>query len=54
MYSDRKKLYKSIYNIRKRPLIVYVTSIRPKLSCQMAGDSIAPIIEQINNIPIKS
>lgn len=51
MYTDRKKLYKAIYSIRKRPLIIYVTSIRPKLSCQMAGDAIAPIIEQINKIP---
>lgn len=50
-YLERKKLYKSISNIRKRPLIAYVTSIRPNLSGQMAGDAISPIIEQINKVP---
>lgn len=50
-YIERHKIYKSIENIRKRPLISYVTSIRPNLSGQMAGDAISPIIEQINRIP---
>lgn len=50
-YEDRKKLYKEIVKERKNPLIVYVTSIRPNLSSQMASDAIPYIIEQINNIP---
>ena len=50
-YEDRKKLYKEIIKERKNPLIVYVTSIRPNLSSQMASDAIPYIIEQINNIP---
>lgn len=52
-YIERQKLYRSIVAIRKRPLIAYVTSIRPNLSCHMAGDAISPIIEQINKIPQK-
>lgn len=50
-YLERKKLYRSVIKIRKRPLITYVTSIRPNLSGQMAGDAISPIIEQINKVP---
>lgn len=50
-YEDRKKLYEAIIRERKNPLIVYVTSIRPNLSSQMASDAIPYIIEQINNIP---
>lgn len=50
-YTERQKIYKSISNIRKRPLISYVTSIRPNLAGQMAGDAIAPIINQINKVP---
>lgn len=50
-YIERQKIYKSIVSIRKKPLIAYVTSIRPNLSGHMAGDAISPIIEQINKIP---
>lgn len=35
-YETRKKLYEQIKKERKNPLIVYVTSIRPNLSSQMA------------------
>ena len=48
---ERQKIYKSIVSMRKKPLIAYVTSIRPNLSGHMAGDAISPIIEQINKIP---
>lgn len=51
MYKERKKLLEEIERIRKRPLITYVTSIRPNMSAQMAGDAISPIIEQIEAIP---
>lgn len=50
-YETRKKLYEKLVKKRKRPLIVYVTSIRSKMGAQMAGDAIRPIIDQINLIP---
>lgn len=50
-YSKRKKLYQSVEKIRNRPLITYVTSIRPNLSGQMASDAIAQIIQQVQAIP---
>ena len=50
-YVTRKALFEQIENLRERPLISYVTSIRPNLSGQMAGDSIDHIIEQIQQIP---
>ena len=50
-YATRKPLYEQIETARQRPLITYVTSIRPSLSGQMAGDSIDHIINQINLIP---
>ncbi len=52
-YIDRKKIYAEIQKERKRPLIVYVTSIRPNLSASMAGDAIPFVIEQINSIDEK-
>lgn len=51
-YTTRKSLFEQIENIRQRPLIAYVTSIRPNLSGQMAGDSIDHIIKQIQQIPM--
>lgn len=50
-YSERKTLLEKITNIRRRPLITYVTSIRPNMSCSMAGDAISQIIEQVMLIP---
>ena len=35
-YVTRKALFEQIENLRERPLISYVTSIRPNLSGQMA------------------
>ena len=51
MYNERKKILKEIEIIRGRPIISYVTSVRPNMSAQMAGDSISSIIEQIELIP---
>ncbi len=51
MYNDRIKLFKKIEEIRKRPLVTYVTSIRPNMSANMAGDAISQIIQQIEAIP---
>ena len=50
-YTERKRLYKQIENLRNRPLITYVTSIRPNMGGQMSSDSISSIIELINKIP---
>ena len=49
-YQTRKIIYKQIEEIRKRPLIAYVTSIKPGTSVQMATDIIPFLIKQINNI----
>ena len=49
-YRDRKVLYNQLEEKRNRPLIVYVTSIRPNLSSSMGGDAVAEIIEQIKQI----
>ena len=50
-YQTRKTLFEQIENSRQRPLISYVTSIRPNLSGNMTGDSIDQIIAQIQKIP---
>ena len=50
-YIERKILFEKIVNKRNRPLLTYVTSIRSGLASQMAGDSIRPIIDQLELIP---
>lgn len=50
-FEQRKTIYNQIIQNRNKPLIVYVTSIRPNMSCNMASDSISQIIEQIDEIP---
>lgn len=50
-YTERKQLFDKIVLKRQRPLLTYVTSIRPGMGCQMAGDSIRPIIDQLEQIP---
>ncbi len=50
-FGERKLLYDQYETIRRRPLITYVTSIRPNLSAQMAGDSLSSIMEQVDKIP---
>lgn len=50
-YDSRKNLFAKIEALRTHPLIAYVTSIRPNLSGQMAGDAIDYVIEQIQQIP---
>lgn len=52
-YQTRKEIFAKIEKKRQRPLISYVTSIRPNLSGQMAGDSIEHIIEQVQCIPLE-
>ena len=50
-YQTRKELYKKIIEKRRRPLITYVTSIRPGMSGSMSQDVIPIIIDHINKIP---
>ena len=50
-YKERKQLYRQHEELRNRPLISYVTSIRPGVSTNMAGDAITHIIKQVENIP---
>lgn len=52
-YKERKRLITKIESIRKRPLIAYVTSIRPNLSDSMGQDSIIPFIKQLECIDSK-
>lgn len=50
-YATRKGLLEKISEKRSRQIISYVTSIRPNMTCNMAGDAIIPVIEQIELIP---
>ena len=50
-YTERVELYKQIESIRKRPLIVYVTSSRQNASGQMAPDIIPQFAKQLIEIP---
>lgn len=49
-YIERKELYKKLEEKRNRPIITYVTLIRPGCSAQMAQDVLPEFIKQINNI----
>ncbi len=53
-YTSRKKIYQELEKIRKRPIISYVTSIRPGCSAQMAQDVLPMIVKQINKIETSS
>jgi Serine dehydrogenase proteinase len=52
-YRDRLLLYKDIEAIRERPLVCYITSIRPQASGQIAGDIIPGLIKQIHEISLE-
>ena|SRR2546422_2802634 len=47
----RLELYKQIEARRKRPLIVYVTSSRLNGNGQIAADSVAELIDQLQRLP---
>lgn len=53
MFKNRKELYKLVEEKRKRPLLVYVTSIRSGCEGQMAQDVIPEFINQLNLIDKK-
>ena len=50
-YQTRLELYKRLEDIRKKPILTYVTSIRANVPSQMSSDAIPQIIEQVNSIP---
>ena len=50
-YQKRKEYYQACEKKRQRPLITYVTSIRPNMPSQMSSDVISTIIEQLNRVP---
>jgi hypothetical protein len=47
---DRLSLYRSIEEIRQRPLVVYATSSRQNAKGNMAADVIPQLLDQINTI----
>lgn len=49
-YAERQDLYREIEELRGRPLIVYVTSLRGGASGQMASDAIPEIIRRMEEI----
>ncbi len=49
-YTSRKEIYNKIETKRNRPLLVYVTSIRPGINVMMAQDVIPEIIRHIDAI----
>ena len=50
-FDDRVMLYRKIEDLRKRPLVVYVTSSRQNASGQMASDVIPQLTKQLVAIP---
>lgn len=50
-FEDRKEIYEEIEDIRQRPLISYVTSIRPKAEGQMSSMDVGVFAKQLNEIP---
>ncbi len=53
-YLSRKNLYQELEKIRKRPLISYVTSIRPGCSGQMGLEVLPILIKQLNQLDSSS
>ena len=47
-FSTRQLLYKKLEEKRNRPLITYITSLRPGMGGNMAGDAIRQFIDQLN------
>ncbi len=50
-YQERTELYRQIAEIRKRPLISYVTSFRANANASIASDVISHFLKQISEIP---
>lgn len=50
-YTERKQLFDEVERLRNRPLITYVTSLRPGMNAHMAGDAIRSFIDQLESIP---
>ncbi|MDR1041527.1 MAG: hypothetical protein LBR80_15485 [Deltaproteobacteria bacterium] len=52
-YDNRLKLFRKCEDLTGKPLITYVTSLRPNASSEMASDAILPLIELVQEVPIK-
>jgi len=50
-YNERKKILEKIEQLRGRPLVAYVTSLRQNLNAQMSSDVIPEITKQLLVIP---
>ncbi len=50
-YKERKGILGEIEQLRGRPLIAYVTGLRPNLNVQMSSDVIPQITKQLLSIP---
>ncbi len=50
-YENRNELYQKIAEIRKRPLISYVTSFRGNANASIASDVISHFLKQLSEIP---
>lgn len=48
---ERVKLYRQLEGKRKKPLIVYVTSMRRNATAQIAGDAISELLSQLEQLP---
>lgn len=49
--SERIELYRQIEKLRGKPLIVYVTSIRPNAHGQIAQDAVSELLNQLQALP---
>lgn len=50
-YPERLEIYKKIEAERQRPLITYITSLRPGASGQLGPDAIPEFVRQVRSIP---
>lgn len=52
-YEHRKEIYKQIEELRKRPVVSYITSLRPNATGQMAPDVIPEFARIVSKIEEK-
>ena len=53
-FRERLVLYRKMEELRERPLVVFVTSTRPKAEGKIAGDVVASFIDQLMVIPAET
>jgi|ERR1019366_5251194 hypothetical protein len=52
--TSRQERYKAIEEYRKRPMIVFATTIRPNVPGIMAGDAVREFVDQVEAIPAEA